>query len=124
MRYLIIVSLVFLFLSCDDDPEPADGVNLRIQNQSGLIFDEVYVGSSRDDHTFGELLPGMKSDYARFDILYRYAYIRIQSGTREYILQPIDFVGEQPLAAGNYRYILSIEDTDDKYSVRLEFREE
>jgi len=127
MRYFILTASVFLLImfSCSsDDAGPLNAVQLRIHNQSSHVFEEIYVGSSGDSQTYGPLMPGLVSEYKSFDLLYRYAYIRITTNSKEYILQPIDFVGETPLPAGRYTYALGIDDADYTYSVSLELQKD
>ncbi|MEJ2004895.1 MAG: hypothetical protein P8X57_08015 [Cyclobacteriaceae bacterium] len=121
MRSIFVSFFVVPFLlGCNSDDGPLDGVNLRIKNSSNRIFDEIYVDSGTESHTFGPLVPRMSSPYEEFDQLYRYAYVRIISGDSEYIFQPIDYVGETPLSPGRYTYKLEIDDPDFIYGVSLE----
>ena len=48
--------------------------------------------------------------YRSFDTAYNYAYIQIFIDDKEFKLQPIDYVGEQPLGIGNFTYLLDISD--------------
>jgi hypothetical protein len=120
----LLILGVFLASCREEDAGPTEGINLRIQNRSVYTFDEVYVVTRGDGQTYDKLLPGGTSSYKGFDVLYRYAFIRIKSGNKEYILQPIDYFGETPLPEGNYTYVLGIDDPDDTYGVSLEFRED
>ena len=122
----ILLFGALLMSSCGDETEdpPVNGVNLRIQNSSGLIFDDIYVGSSGEAQTYDLLLPGQTSDYKPFNILYTYSYMEIAVGEREYVLQPIDYFGETPLPEGNYTYVISVTDPDSKFGISLEFRED
>ena len=40
---------------------------------------------------------------------YRYAPVVAKTGDRELMFQPMDYVGEQELAAGRYTYVLRVE---------------
>ena len=108
--------LIPLLLSCDDD-----NVRLRLENDSTIDFNAVFVAASGPEVAFGPLVSGEVSDYEVFDVLYRYAYVRIVVNDIEYVLQPIDYVGESPLTSGDYTYRLNIADPDDPWSVTLEF---
>ncbi len=124
---ILPVFLVTSFLiSCDGNAEigPNDEVSLRIHNKSALTFDEIFVAAPNDSNTYYNLNPGLASPYKQFKKLYRYSYIRIKSADREFILQPIDYVGESPLNAGKYTYVLDIDDPNYTYSVSLELRQD
>ncbi|MGB5379031.1 hypothetical protein, partial [Muriicola sp.] len=62
--------------------------------------------------------PDTYSEYKEFETAYAYAYIQITAGEEVYVLQPIDFVGEEILPIGLYTYELDI---DAEGQVTLEF---
>jgi hypothetical protein len=97
-----------LNIGCSDRDDDLTSVNLRIKNASTLVFDEVLVGS--EEHIYELVSPDSFSEYQEFEIAYRYDYIRITSGEEVYVLQPIDFVGEEELPIGLYTYELSLTD--------------
>jgi hypothetical protein len=89
------------------DPEPVGPVYLRLRNDSRVSFDTIIVAvEKRID--FGALAAGAVSEYARADGIYSYAYVDGASGVDHYLIQPIDYVGENPLSAGYYTYALSV----------------
>lgn len=117
------VLLAFVFLialgqfSCTDRDDEVVAAHIRILNNSTLPFDEVQVGDEEMLHE--NVAPGDYSEYLEYETAYEYAYIRIQSGEETYELQPIDFVGEEPLPSGYYTYALNV---DEEGQVVLEFR--
>lgn len=120
MNRIIIFIFAVLFLSsgCNStnslDP---DATYLRISNISQKAFQSVYVSYPGVETTFEDIGSGNSSSYKKVTQVYRYGYIKIQSGDEEYILQPIDFVGEEPLENGRYTYKLGL----DGESVTLNF---
>lgn len=102
---LLLVVLVTSF-SCTDRDDNLTKVNLRIKNTSDVTYQEVTVRS--DEYVYTNISSGSYSDYLEFDQLYSYAYINILSEGENYVLQPIDFVGETPLTIGFYTYELNI----------------
>lgn len=95
-----------------------DDILLRIENVSSSLFSSVLVKFPGAEGSYGSIKPGGFSRYREFEIAYRYGYIEVASGGERYRLQPIDYVGEQPLEQGRYTYRLHIE--EDYLS--LEFR--
>ncbi|MDX1328442.1 MAG: hypothetical protein R3299_12120 [Arenibacter sp.] len=97
---------IILMIGCTERDDEHSGVHIRIKNESSVHFDEVVVGGNDKIH---ENIPaGTFSKYLEYNTAYRYAYINILVGDENYILQPIDFVGETPLTNGFYTYGLSI----------------
>ena len=105
-----------LMISCTDQDDDLDSVNVRIKNNSSFVFDEVIVGAAMEPHL--NIAPGSFSNYFVYEEAYRYAYIEITSGEETFVLQPIDFVGETPLPIGFYTYELDVTATGE---VLLEF---
>ncbi len=100
---LVLLVLVSVF-SCTDRDDNIDSVNIRIKNVSDLSFDTVQVGNA--DAVHENVAPGEFSEYFSYEEAYRYAYIELVAAGETYILQPIDFVGEDPLNVGFYTYEL------------------
>lgn len=119
MKRLIIlcVTLGIMTASCTDRDDDVIAINIRVKNMSTLIFDEVIVRG--EDHVYEALSPDTYSDYQEFETAYTYDYIQITSGEEVFVLQPIDFVGEEVLPIGLYTYELNV---DEEGQVSLEFR--
>lgn len=113
---LLLVLMTGLIMACTDQDDDLDSVNVRIKNDSSILFDAVIVGTAPEPHL--NVSPGNYSDYFMYEEAYRYAYIEITSGEETFILQPIDFFGETPLPVGFYTYLLDVTDTGE---VLLEF---
>jgi len=115
--YILFLTLATITIGCTDVDDEVIAVNIRIQNASSLIFDEVQVADQAE--VYMEISPDGFSEYQEYETAYQYAYIQITSGEEVYVLQPIDFVGETPLPIGLYTYVLNI---DEEGQVLLEFR--
>lgn len=113
---LLLVVLVASF-GCTDRDDAITKVNLRIKNTSAITYESVTVSS--DVYTYTNIASGSYSDYLEFDELYSYSYISILANGETHVLQPIDFVGETPLALGFYTYELNI---DENGNVILTFK--
>jgi len=46
------------------------------------------------------------SEYRQVALAYGYAYVSAMVDGEKRVLQPIDYVGEEPLAPGDYTYVL------------------
>ncbi|NER09227.1 hypothetical protein SAMN06265375_1011281 [Muriicola jejuensis] len=112
----ILVSLIVLSVSCSDRDDDLTSVQLRIKNSSSLTFDRVLV--ENEEHIYENVGSDAFSDYQEYESAYRYNYIQITSGEETFVLQPIDFVGEEELPIGLYTYDLSITEEGE---VVLEF---
>jgi hypothetical protein len=95
------------------EPEDRGPVEIRIANESQFGFDRVEVGFPTGSVSYGALAPGESSEYRSVSRAYRYAYIEIEVDGEEFVRQPIDYVGETPLAAGKYTYRLDLAATGE-----------
>lgn len=123
---LLVVMVLMLFLSCEKEKETqlGEGIQIRIENTSSYTYKDVLVKLS-EDRNYGNLAPGTKSDYQTFTTAYRYAYIELKIGNKSYILQPIDYVGEEELKEGKYTYQLWADGSADQYGrLWLTFKED
>jgi hypothetical protein len=103
-------------------PRAADGDRrIRVRNASTVDFGEVRVFFPDDPAaavSYGAVKAGAASDYKPVGRAYRYAHIEATAGEREFVLRPIDYVGEAELPAGRFTYVLSI--AADRLAVNLE----
>lgn len=109
---LFLLLTIGTFLSgcgITDSDEKADGIYLRIANASPVEFNSVYVSFPGEETTFERISSGNRSDYQKLDKAYHYGYIKVESEDKTYTLQPVDFVGEEPLRNGKYTYQLNID---------------
>ncbi len=97
--------------------QASSGTQIRIQNDSEFNFTDVQVG----ENNFGDIDAGSYSDYKLFDIAYEYNYVKLYIKGKEFIIQPIDYVGETPLGAGKFTYILRVVDYK-KRVIDIDFR--
>lgn len=89
------------------DPNPAvEPSNIRLLNSSGTDFSNVFAGIE----DYGEVLNGDSTEYREWSIAFRIARVVAQTPLGEFTIQPIDFVGETPLGAGNFTYELTFDD--------------
>ena len=110
----IIILLVSLFtlIGC----HKTNAVLIRIDNATGHDITEVFVQGPKDSHLYGDLKAGEASEYKLYEEAYRYAFCSFKIGDTEYLVQPIDFVGESLLPSGNYTYRLFISDLNTSWA--------
>ena len=97
--------------TCTEDPSKA---NIRIQNISKYDFCAVVLNPPSRLVNCGGIKKGEKTCYHAFNQAYSYAYIKLYIEDKEFVLQPIDYVGEVPLDSGKYTYILDISDFNER----------
>ncbi|NNJ88608.1 MAG: hypothetical protein HKP53_04350, partial [Eudoraea sp.] len=94
----LFVALGIMIAACSDRDDDVTAINIRVKNMSSFLFDEVLVGD--EEHIYETLGPDLYSEYQEYETAYRYSYIRITSGEEVFVLQPMDFVGEEVLPIG------------------------
>ncbi|WP_421796483.1 hypothetical protein [Haliscomenobacter sp.] len=117
-RSMILLMAIFLMLGCQKEKEtetavPTEGILIRIENNSKYTFKDIKVVID-EEKLYGTLSPREKSNYQAFSMAYRYAYIELKIRNKLYVLQPIDYFGEEKLKEGKYTYQLNVEDTSSQ----------
>ena len=113
-RSMILVMALFLLLGCQKETEgPTEGVLIRIENTSKYTYQDIKVVID-EEKLYGTLSPRENSTYQAFSKAYRYAYIELKIKNKLYVLQPIDYVGEEELQDGKYTYQLNVADTSSQ----------
>jgi hypothetical protein len=113
---ILVISVFFINISCNDQDDELNGIQIRVKNISSINFDTIQVGGDEMVHT--NIPPDDYSGYLIYESAYKYAYINIKSAEETYILQPIDFVGETVLPLGFYTYEIGL---DAEGNVTLNF---
>ena len=101
-----------------------DVLLIRIENDSISMFNQVRINPDDNETMFGDLAPGETSAFKPFEKAYRYAQVKLVIEGKEYILQPIDYVGETPLENGKYTYIIGVGDLESPYGLTIDLRED
>ena len=90
--------------------EPQGAVEVRVSNGSAFVLDYGILHLPGDTLLFQGLQPGQATPYKEVGKAYRIAGAQVITAQDTARLQPIDFVGEEPLAPGRYTYVLSFHD--------------
>ncbi len=101
-----------------------NSLNIRLQNDTDFDMDNIIVNTSTGDESFPSLESNQFSDYKTFDTAYSYAYIYLTTVNDTIVLQPADYVGETPLANGNYTYKLNFYSQNDETELSIELIED
>lgn len=109
---LLMVVLALGLGSCKKDKM----VLIRIENGTGHDMTAITVGGPEDIHEYEDLKEGDKSDYKVYQKAYRYAYLSFKIGESDFVVQPIDYVGESLLEPGKYTYLVTISDLDTPWA--------
>lgn len=89
----------------DARPRFEDQVLIRLRNTSDTLELRAAFGIfPADTILFGDIPARGYSEYHAVKRSYRYTYLRVQADGREWILQPVDFVGEKLLGPGRYTW--------------------
>jgi hypothetical protein len=83
-------------------------VEVRVENASAVRYDEATLYTLDGPRTYSDLAPGARSPYVSVSSAYRSATTQVVLDGDTLRLQVIDYVGEEPLDAGRYTYVLSV----------------
>ncbi|MEM8898955.1 MAG: hypothetical protein AAGC85_12650 [Bacteroidota bacterium] len=109
-RFLLATLMAASLSSCIENGSLSPNkAQLRVQNVSNVSYDEVFVGAGGGgDKEFGRLEPGEYSDYAEFEFIYRYGFLKVEIGQDTLYLIPIDYVGETQYKSGKFTYEIGL----------------
>jgi len=111
----MFTAMVMLSISCsrdkamDNDVAANNEVQIRIKNASLLPYQNIEVNTSGGAENFGNLLDNQLSEYKTFNFAYPYSFVKLSINGEPYIIQPIDYVGQNKLKGGRYTYEISLD---------------
>ncbi|WP_405383494.1 hypothetical protein [Maribacter sp. LLG6340-A2] len=114
--YLLAVLSVIVLFSCTDRDDNIDMVNIRIQNSTQFLFNEVRV--AQRDTVYENIAPDEFSEYLGYDKAYKTSALTILTDSTSYNYFP-DEVPSDTLPVGFYTYQINIDEADN---VVLTFR--
>ena len=116
IRGVGIAALLWAVSGCTSTAGPEPGpVEIRVRNASTLDYANVVIGFPHQTETYGAVMSGQETPYRTIELAYRYAQITVVIEDEVLILQPVDYVGEEPLGKGSYTY--EIDTLDDVLSI-------
>jgi len=118
--YLTFIMALFFtgtFSGCKkNELGPTD---IRIINKSVFTYEDVFVDTSEGTNEYGNVAPGVKTDYKRFTKAWREAYIQLNINGVKYEFNPVDYTYEIPLGKGKFSYELSADTTKKELSLHV-----
>ena len=88
----------------------ATNSRLRIRNEGPAAAKALRVQFPKGTYAIGDVAPGATSDYVDVpEGVYGYGAYRLQVDGRDVSVPVIDFVGESPLAPGDYTYVVAVD---------------
>lgn len=109
MKKYLFIGLIVLSGACMNFNDAGQPVEIRLHNTSTYLFENIKINTV----DFGFLEAGEYSTYHKFEKAYRYSYVQLTVDTSIFTLQPIDYVGEEPLKKGRYTYELGLDSIDN-----------
>ena len=108
LRRPFIAALAAAMLSgCSSPFEASDHVEARFRNATPFTLTDVSLSWPGGSMHVDALAPGASSAFERHDGAYSYGALAVTMNGTVRRLQPTDYVGESPLAAGLYTYVIS-----------------
>lgn len=98
-------ALLVALAGCEEGPSM-----IRVHNTSTYAYSELEVGP----YQIGDLAPDEYTEYLDFGTAYDYNYVRLTIDANEFVIQPVDYVGEEPLGEGFFTYELRVVSYDDR----------
>ena len=122
---VLLAMMMTALVCCTPEPPVQEDIQIRIENISGFDYKNIKVISFNDKVVYNDLDSSTSSEYKVFERAYEYAYIEIIIDGETYILQPIDFTGEEELEPGKYTYQIDANNSLEQYDkLSLIFRKD
>jgi hypothetical protein len=87
------------------------GPGIRVANDTTYVLSQIEITTPSQTESFGTLAPREMSDYVGFSEAYKYAAARFVAAGSQWEINPIDYVDEDELGAGDYTYHLATAST-------------
>lgn len=121
---LVLILCTSILFGCKKDNQPAESIQIRIQNNSLYRFTDLLVVAPDGENNYGTVDPNKKSNYKEFQKAYRYSFISLKINNEELRIQPFDYFGEVELEKGRHTYILSVEVVNNNKRLNLTYRKD
>ena len=107
LRPTAALALGLLLGGCESSSEPDGALRVRVRNVGTVPLTALAVVFPEGERLeAAALAPGASTAYTAVQLAYRYAYVEAVVDGRRVVLQPIDYVGEQPMAGPCVAYDL------------------
>ncbi|WP_276392854.1 hypothetical protein [Eudoraea chungangensis] len=103
---ILYIVIIAVFLSCTDRDDNLDSINIRIKNDSDILFNEVQIGDNEE--VYENVESNSYSDYLIYVEGFTANTIYITAGEETYRFTPENMDGEMELPIGLYTYKLNL----------------
>ena|SRR5688500_542915 len=93
---------------------------IRLQNTSAYEMHDVTFSSGHPAHTFESIPPGAATEYYEVPQSYSYGFLEVHVDGQRYVMQPIDYVGEEHIRPGRYTFRISFNAGSGTLGLQLE----
>lgn len=108
LQRLGLLALAALSISACSNPFAAtQRVEVRFRNATALSLSDISLQWPGGSMQSSQLAPGGVSSYEQHDGAYPYGLLLATANGTVRRVQPIDFVGAQPMAPGRYTYVIT-----------------
>jgi hypothetical protein len=107
LRSILLALVVVTTTSCSDALTGTDHTEVRFRNATTFTLTDISLAWPGGSIHVDALAPGASSTYESHDGAYSYGLLLVTAGGKVRRLQPIDYVGEQPLGNGKYTYLIT-----------------
>jgi hypothetical protein len=111
VRSLVAAGVFSVVAACSNPFSSDDGTRIRLRNSSSFELTDVTFAPGTPRLEFDRIGPGEVTEYRSADGAYSYGYLDVLVGGERRTLQPIDYVGEEPLDDGEYTFVITIDAT-------------
>ena len=121
-QLLCLLGSIVLFgavSGCSGIADRPGTVQVRVANRSTQDFDRVTITFPSGKMDYGQLAKGAVTDYRPVEKAYRYAQVDAVVNGKSLTLQPQDYMGETPLAPGQYTYNLELDESGETLKLEL-----
>lgn len=81
---------------------------IRLENGSEFALTDVTFSAGHAPLHFESLAPGERTAYATVDRAFGYGYLEVVVQEQRRVIQPIDYVGEEPIGEGRFTFRILI----------------
>jgi hypothetical protein len=108
IQRVALLALAALSISACGNPfAVTERVEVRFRNATALTLSDISLQWPGGSMQSSQLAPGGVSPYEQHDGAYSYGALSVTANGTVRRIQPIDYVGEQPLPPGRYTYVIS-----------------
>jgi hypothetical protein len=110
IRRIVIAALLLALSGCSLPFDLGREMELRFSNVSSYAFRDVTYRSGRVLY-FDHIPSGVTTECRSIGWPKRYGTVELFMGSKRLVLQPVDYVGEEPFGGGRFTFVVSLDGT-------------